>query len=53
MQKLLNFTIIALLMFSATGNAQEIKEPKKTDSTFVYKLGEGTFINLGKKSKGN
>ena len=51
MQKLLNFTIIALLMFSATGNAQEIKEPKKTDSTFVYKLGEGTFINLGKKSK--
>lgn len=51
MQKLLNLTIAALLLFSANGNAQEIKETKKADSTFVYKLGQGTFINLSKKSK--
>lgn len=51
MQKILHFTIAALLLFSANGIAQEIKEIKKTDSTFVYKYGQGTFITLGKKNK--
>lgn len=51
MQKLLHFTLAALLLFSAYSNAQDIKDTKKVDSTFIYKYGQGTFINLGKKNK--
>jgi hypothetical protein len=51
MQKKLKYTIAALLLISTYSNAQEIKEVQKTDSTFIYKNGEGTFISLGKKSK--
>lgn len=51
MQKTLKYTIAALLLISTYSNAQEIKEVQKTDSTFIYKNGEGTFISLGKKSK--
>lgn len=51
MQKKLKYTIAALLLISTYSNAQEIKEVQKTDSTFIYKNGEGTFISLGKKNK--
>ncbi|MGL5112666.1 MAG: hypothetical protein ACRC6O_08520 [Flavobacterium sp.] len=51
MQKLLKYTIAAVFVFTNYSNAQEIKEAKKTDSTFMYKNGEGTFIHVGKKNK--
>lgn len=51
MQKMLKYTIAAFLAVTTISTAQEIQEVKKTDSTFIYKNGEGSFITVGKKNK--
>jgi hypothetical protein len=51
MQKKLIYTIAASILIVINSKAQEIKQVQKTDSTFIYKNGEGTFITLGKKNK--
>lgn len=48
---MLKYTIAAFLAVTTFSSAQEIKEVKKTDSTFIYKNGEGSFITVGRKNK--